>query len=374
MRWLLFSSAGLLVYLGFCFYIGIKLYALICHFNQNFRQLKKIYFWIPFAFFCCVIVLSDFFRINLSAWRTAGLLWMVSSMYLAALFLLTDIIRLILFIAKKEVPGINAYMTAEAVFLCAVLVVFGVLNTRSIHTKHYDLTLNGEGGRLRAALITDMHIGDLIGASSVAKYVEALNAAKPDIVFMAGDIFDRFSLSAEVSAEIISLLKKIEAPMGVFACLGNHDRDTVRITNVLRQAGIYVLQDEVFELRENLFVAGRKDARHAGMTPLRHSARSLLDGLDGTVIVLDHQPTDYALLEKAGADLILSGHTHRGQVFPATIITWFLYKKAGSAHYGYWKGDTAQGVISSGAGFWGPPVRIGTRREIAVINIHFVPN
>jgi predicted MPP superfamily phosphohydrolase len=374
MRWLLFSSAGLLVYLAFCFYIGIKLYALICYYNQKFGQLKKIVFWIPFAVFCFAIILSDFIRIDFPAWRMAGLLWMVASVYMALLFLLTDIIRLILFIAKKEIKGINAYMTAQAIFLCAIVVVFGVLNTRSIHTKHYDITLKGEGARLRVAMISDMHIGGSIDASWAEKYTAALNKARPDIVCIAGDIFDRFTVSDETSREVIPYLKMIEAPLGVFACLGNHDRDTVNITNVLRSAGITVLQDEVFELRENLFIAGRRDARHVGLTSVRHTPDDLLAGYDGTIIMLDHQPTEYALLEKAGADLIFSGHTHRGQIFPASLITWFIYKKAGATHYGYWKGKTAQAVVSSGAGYWGPPVRIGTRREIAVINIHFVPN
>lgn len=268
-------------------------------------------------------------------------------------------------------------MTAQALFLCAVLVVFGILNARAIHTTHYDITLKGEGERLRVALISDMHIGTAIDESWVARYVAALNKVKPDIVCLAGDIFERHITSNNETTEVVSLLKTINAPMGVYACFGNHDRDrmgsgsisTIWAANTLKPTDIIVLQDEVYEVREKLFIAGRKDAQQRSRKP----ADSLLAGIDGTIIVLDHQPKEFALLEQAGADLILSGHTHKGQVFPANIAARLEYDKFGTTHYGYWKGGKTQAIVTSGVGFWGPPMRIGTRSEIAVINIHFTP-
>jgi predicted MPP superfamily phosphohydrolase len=104
----------------------------------------------------------------------------------------------------------------------------------------------------------------------------------------------------------------------------------------------------------------------------RLSAQELLANIEGTVIVLDHQPVEFPLLEKAGADLVLSGHTHRGQMFPGSIVTYAMYKAMGAAHHGYWQGQGMQGVITSGAGVWGPPMRVGTNSEVAVINIKFV--
>ena len=70
-------------------------------------------------------------------------------------------------------------------------------------------------------------------------------------------------------------------------------------------------------------------------------------------------------------DLVLSGHTHKGQFFPGNIITEYIFKKAGAVHYGYWKGRYTQAVVSSGAGVWGPPIRIATNSEAAVVNIKF---
>jgi len=150
----------------------------------------------------------------------------------------------------------------------------------------------------------------------------------------------------------------------------------------LKEAGITLLQDEVAVIRENMYIAGRRDARPIGMNAQRKTAAELCSVIvDGTVqpdnetprtlIVLDHQPTQFAEIEAAGADLVLCGHTHRGQLFPVNLITKSMYRKMGAAHYGYWRGKTLQAVITSGAGYWGPPLRVATNSEVAVIDVIF---
>jgi predicted MPP superfamily phosphohydrolase len=130
----------------------------------------------------------------------------------------------------------------------------------------------------------------------------------------------------------------------------------------------------------DFYIVGRRDARPIGLKAERETIAELCARLSAgrlphadekprPLIVLDHQPIQYAAIEAAGADLVLSGHTHRGQIFPANLITKQMYKKAGAAHYGYWRGSTLQAVITSGAGYWGPPVRIGTNSEVVVIDV-----
>jgi len=133
-----------------------------------------------------------------------------------------------------------------------------------------------------------------------------------------------------------------------------------------------------------MYIAGRRDARPIGMKAERKTAAELRAAMPGaplpgetprTLIVLDHQPTQFPEIEAAGADLVLCGHTHRGQLFPANLITKRMYRKMGAAHYGYWRGSGAvamQAVITSGAGYWGPPLRVGTNSEVAVIDVEFV--
>jgi predicted MPP superfamily phosphohydrolase len=131
--------------------------------------------------------------------------------------------------------------------------------------------------------------------------------------------------------------------------------------------------DEIVMPLDSIYLAGRKDARPIGLRQERKSAAELTAGLDESraLIFMDHQPVDYSNLEKAGADLILSGHTHRGQFFPGNLATKMIFKKAGATHYGLWQGSSAQGVVSSGAGVWGPPIRIATGAEVALIDIVF---
>jgi predicted MPP superfamily phosphohydrolase len=180
-------------------------------------------------------------------------------------------------------------------------------------------------------------------------------------------------------------LRRLKAPLGVYACPGNHDVDRIsfrerggappldRIQDFLKNAGIILLQDEVQIVDGRFYLAGRRDARPIGGNQGRKSAAELSAGLDKSLplIFLDHQPVDFLREEEAGADLILSGHTHKGQFFPGNIATAYIFKKAGGVHYGHWRGTSSQAVVSSGAGVWGIPFRIATNSEVVIIDLKF---
>jgi len=301
-------------------------------------------------------------------------------MCLFMLFVLSDFFRFVLIFFGKRAANINLYTVGTALILCAILLVYGSLHARSVKTENYSVTLNGKGSGIRITLVSDMHIGAAIGKSHISRIVKAVNLTEPDIVCIAGDVFDGNLNVINDLEGVIAQLKLLKAPLGVYACLGNHDVDrmsvngnrTERITEIINAAGIVLLQDQVYKVRESLFVAGRRDARPIGMNAERKDSQELLAGIDGTIIMLDHQPTQFTQNEQAGVDLLFCGHTHKGQIFPGNLITRFIYKKAGAVHYGYWKGRTMQAVVTSGAGFWGPPIRIGTNSEVVVINIDFL--
>jgi len=377
MRWLISFPIALIVFFGVCFYIGKNLLIFIRCFYPN---MKIAVFWICFAFICAAPFFVNFLPFKLNFLRITGSYWMAVIMYLLMLFALSDFARLVLFLAGKRSANIGLYTVSAALALCVILLVYGSLHARSVKTENYSVALPGKGGGIRVTLISDTHIGSSIGKAHIGRIVKAVNRTEPDMVCIAGDVFDgNIDIISDLEG-VIEQLKLLKAPLGVYACLGNHDVDrqsisggsTERITEILKKAGITVLQDDVFQIREGLFVAGRKDARPIGMNAQREKAQDLLAGTEGTIIMLDHQPTQFAQNEQAGVELLLCGHTHKGQVFPANIITRFIYGKAGAVHYGYWKGRTMQAVVTSGAGFWGPPVRIGTNSEIAVINIEFM--
>ena len=374
MRFLFFAPVVFLFYAGICFFMGTRLLAF---FRCFLPSVKAAAFWLPFAFLCCAVVVVNLFRHNSHLLRQAGLIWMAILLYLLMPLVLSEILRLVLFLFGKRIQNYDLYSVGASLLLCVILVVFGVLNARSIKTANYNITLEGNGSSLRAALVSDLHIGASIGKPHIEKIVDTINGTQSDIVFIAGDVFDGDLDAVQDLPDIALQLGRINVPLGVYAVLGNHDvdrtrRDTQRIEEFLKAAGVTLLQDEARTVRENLHIAGRRDARPIGMNAARKTPEELCAGLSGTVIVLDHQPTQFAQIEKAGADLVLSGHTHSGQVFPGNLLTWVIYKMAGAASYGYWRGETMQAVVTSGAGFWGPPLRVGTNSEVAIININFM--
>jgi predicted MPP superfamily phosphohydrolase len=376
MRWLFISPLVLLIYGSVCFYTGIKLLFFIRFF---FPALRVIMFWIPYVFLSCSFVIFNLLRHNLDFLRLGAFFWLVILLYLFMLFALSDLVRFGFYISGKKINNINMYTTGISILLCAIIMIYGVFHARTVKTVNYSLDLQGSGSDLRITLVSDIHISPSIGEAWVKRIVNNINFTQPDIVCFAGDIFDGNIDGIKNLQGVISQLKLINAPLGVYACLGNHDVDrisfsnasTTRIEEILSAAGIVVLIDDVKQVRENFYIAGRRDARTIGMNAERKTPDELLAGIKGTIIVMDHQPTQFPLLEKAGAALVLSGHTHTGQVFPGRFITRSMFTKAGGTDYGYWQGQTLQAVVTSGAAYWGPPVRIGTNSEIAIIDIRF---
>jgi predicted MPP superfamily phosphohydrolase len=391
MRWLFFSPVVFIVYGGICFYIGIRLFGLLTCFLP---ALKAVVFWPIFSLLCLLLIFSGFIPHKLNFLRKAGSYWMAVIMYLLILLALADFVRLFInLFFNKKINNLMIYSTGAAFLLCFILIIFGVFHARSIKTANYNLTLPGTGTGIRIVLISDTHIGSAINEKWIKRVVDKINITEPDIVCLAGDIFDGNIDSIKDLSKVISELKRIKTPLGVFAVLGNHDVDrmafrnnsTERITGILKDSNIILLQDEVFTIRENLFLAGRKDARPIGMnapdngTSLRKTPEELFLDINlnsGTIILIDHQPTQFPQLEKAGVDLVLSGHTHKGQIFPGSLVTKNMFKKMGATHYGYWQGGAVSGkrmqaIVTSGAAYWGPPLRIGTNSEVAVIDVRF---
>jgi predicted MPP superfamily phosphohydrolase len=389
--WLFRSGLVVLLYCALCVYIGLRVLGFVRFFLPGF---KALVFW-PLAALCAFsFVLIMLFRLDrFFILRQAGYYYIAAFVYLFLTLLVFELLRLVLWFACRNVPGprFNAVGVGAALCLSFLIIVCGAIHARNIHTVRYSLTIPksaaGPGReRLRIALISDLHIGGTVGRAWVSRIVDKVNQAEPDLVCIAGDIFDGNLDIVEDMAGIASELRRIRALLGVYACLGNHDVDRVRvymngifaaaagITAFLKEANITLLQDEAALVRPGLYVAGRRDARPIGMSRSRLEAAELLAPLDrkNVIIALDHQPTQFPLLEEAGADLLFCGHSHRGQIFPANLVTRAIFKKAGGTHYGYWCGKTMQAVVTSGAGLWGPPVRVGTNSEVAVVDLAFI--
>lgn len=196
-----------------------------------------------------------------------------------------------------------------------------------------------------------------------------MNAMQPDVILLAGDVLDD-SIEPFIRNSMSEQIKQLKARYGVYAVLGNHEYyggSIKEYTDLMSSIGIKVLQDEVEEVA-GTYIVGRKDKTAEAMEAGgRQSVSSLLEGLDLTrpVIMMDHQPTGFDVAAQAGVDVLLSGHTHRGQIAPNHWITKRLFE----LDWGYLRKDNLHVVVSSGYGTWGPPIRLASRSEIIKLEV-----
>ncbi|MCL2070262.1 MAG: metallophosphoesterase [Treponema sp.] len=393
--WLFWSSFFLLGYAGISVYTGIKVLALF----RFFFPLKAYLFWPLYILICYSFILATFFRYDwLRLFRQVAMISFPALVYFFMTLLLLDGMGVFLRFSGRIPqfsPALSVAGTGIALFLVIFTMVYGIFHARNVRTVHYQVGIDKEAAALaenglRIALLSDLHIGQSVGRKWVLSIVDAINKSGPDIILFAGDIFDGGLNEIKDPEGVKEELRRLKAPLGVYASLGNHDVDrlafnvmasTGGIAAFLQEAGIVTLQDELELVADGFYLVGRRDTSPIGGSrtetgeprPDRKSAAELTSGLDKSrpIIFLDHQPIDFPAMEAAGADLILSGHSHKGQFFPGNVITARLFKKAGAVHYGHWQGQSAQGVVTSGAAVWGPPVRIGTNSEVVVIDILF---
>lgn len=320
-----------------------------------------------------------------------GYYWIGIFAYLFMGILLLDLFRglgRVTRILKKEWIGKRSVKVIAGAVVCILVAgvcSYGFYHARQLQVKEYDVTLdktvNGTAG-ITLALISDTHFGYNIGTERAREIVDKVNAMDADIICFAGDIFDnRYDAIAEPEA-LIEILKELKSTYGVYACFGNHDVDAsasdVQVSQMednqmvefLEKAGVKLLRDEAVLIDYQFYLVGRLDARPIGVSAAtRKSANLLLTDLNRAlpVIVLDHQPTDLKALDESGADLVLSGHTHNGQIFPGNLLIRLLNENG----YGYYKRNHLQSVVTSGAGLWGPYMRVGSDCEVVKININF---
>lgn len=288
--------------------------------------------------------------------------WIIYLLYAVMLFILIDLLRL--------VPLLRPYLEPSWTLAALVwIVIVSIFTYGSIRYRHkvrvpLDLQLSRPLAKpLKVVVLSDMHLGYTIGRGELTEWVQLINNERPDLVLIAGDMVDGDTRPV-VADSLAEVLNQIEAP--IYACLGNHEYigGEADARAFLGATKVQLLRDSAVLHDEQVYIVGRDDRSN----PYRKTTAELLAGLDPTrpVILLDHQPYHLEESEAAGVDLQLSGHTHRGQVFPLNLIVDRMYELS----HGYKQRGRTHYYISSGIGIWGGKYRIGTQSEYAVITIH----
>ncbi len=252
-------------------------------------------------------------------------------------------------------------------------VFLGYLHTKSIAIKHYELEINSIKGNYRIALISDIHLGVFVGERHIYKIIQNINDLSPDIVVIAGDIFDVDNSLLEDSKRLYDISRqfsRLKTTEGVYAVLGNHDPkpDNPSLEAFLKASGIKLLNNDVKTLSK-INLVGRADeanSQRINLTDLMSKADS-----NKPAVVLDHSPEGIGEAAKDNCDLILCGHTHRGQLFPVTLLAKWANGK--ERFYGCGIVGKTRYIITSGVGYFALPVRLGTSNEIVDIKIGSLP-
>ena len=260
--------------------------------------------------------------------------------------------------------------TALRVFLptaFAALFAWGFFNANSTVVRHYMVALDKPMAQpLRIGVASDLHLdsGFFFGARELDRLAAIFAAEQVDVILLPGDVINDRP-DAFYAEGMVAHLRALQAPLGVFATLGNHEfyGDAEENAQALRSAGVQVLRDAVAIVADRVVIAGRDDDTHADRPPLAVLLQQTRRDLP--VVVLDHRPTEIMENVQTPMDIQFSGHTHNGQVFPANFIVRALYR----LHYGHEQIEGKEIFVSSGYGFWGVPLRLGSRSEVFVIDV-----
>ena len=318
-------------------------------------------------------------------------------MYILMVLLSIDIIRLFLkyVVHASWIQSRIVFAAVGACCICVVIIISfsGIYHAKHIKVTPYKITVDKSApdmDSLKIVLLADTHFGYNSGAVHAQEIVDKINEQNPDLVCIAGDIFDNEYDAVREPERISEILRTIRSKYGVYACWGNHDLNEPilagftfkhkkedskqlkdpRMKRFLQNSNIQLLEDEAVLIDNSFYVVGRKDASLIEkIEEKRKTPAQLTQKLDKdkTIIVIDHQPKELQDIADAGVNLDLCGHTHDGQTFPGNFTVKFLWENP----CGYLQKGSMHNIVTSGSGVWGPAMRVGTDSEICTINLTF---
>ena len=364
---LIFGSIVLGTILGILYLVSrFARFSLVHKAAKERRVLRLLFGFIP-------VVL-----IFLVTWMTMGSInAMVCILHLMVIWLVCDGISRIL--EKKRKKDFTRYYAG--VFAMGITVVYlacGWYLAHHVWRTEYTLATDKQVGSLRIVQFADSHVGTTFHGEGFAEQVKAMQAENPDVVVVTGDYVDDDTTKEDMIA-VCRALGTLKTTYGVYYAFGNHDKGYYGpeyrgysgddLIAELQKNNVRVLQDETVLLDDRFYLIGRQDRSEEQKGSSRASMEELVSGLDKEKysIVLDHQPHDYDAQEAAGVDLVLSGHTHGGQLFPVNYMGEWTGEN--DKTYGLEKRGNTNFIVTSGISDWAIKFKTGCKSEYVVIDV-----
>lgn len=302
-----------------------------------------------------------------SAANYVSAVWMGMIVYLLVGTVGYDLLRLI---SWGAIPD-GRVMTATVTGLATAITIYGLIEAHSIGVTNLTVRMANLPGALegmRIVQVSDVHMGLIVRGCRLEKIVTMVNELRPDLIVITGDLVDAEPAHIE---ELIPALRRLQSKHGVFAVTGNHEffAGVERVQEFIERAGVTMLRNRWVTVNGGLQLIGRDDVVAERITgqPVP-TLDEIMQGIDRTkpAILLYHTPaTTLAELESRGIQLQLSGHTHKGQLWPFN----FIVKRVFQTPYGLFTNGNATIYVSRGTGTWGPPMRVLARPEITLVTL-----
>lgn len=297
----------------------------------------------------------------------SSLTWMAMLFLMAVALLSVDLATGFGLCFKRFLSRLRGVALGVGIALSVIALVQGL---RAPVVQSYSVSIPGLPEKLDGTVVialSDLHLGNVLGERWLEGRIDQVQAERPDIVVLLGDVFEGHGTPGK---ELLAALRRLSAPQGVWGVLGNHESHTVNANNdaLFKEAGVRLLHNAWVELRPGLVLAGVDDL--AASRDIRQAENFLTAALagrpSGASILLSHAPAASDLAAEKGVNLMLSGHTHGGQLWPFD----YLVRQRFPLFEGRYEIGGMSLIVSRGTGTWGPRMRLWHPAEILRVTLH----
>ena len=290
-----------------------------------------------------------------------GMNWMAALFLVFVSLLAMDLVTGFGFLMPSQAPSLRGIALVAGLVLSLIALFQGL---RPPVVQDYEVYLPGLAEEMDGTVLvamSDLHLGNLLDERWLEARVAQVQAQKPDLVVLLGDLFEGHGKSP---SELLPILRRLSAPLGVWVVPGNHEFHHRRngSTLLIEEAGFQLLRNRWVKVRPGLVMVGIDD-----LTAIRRSgqggdpiSKALAGRPPGATILLSHTPWQADKAAKAGVSLMLSGHTHGGQIWPFD----YLVKRVYPLLEGRYEVDGMTVIVCRGTGTWGPRMRLWRPSEI----------